>query len=29
MRLMRKFVKNPDGTLSCIGWELGTQEKGK
>jgi len=29
VRLMRKFVKNSDGTISCVGWEPSTQERAK
>ena len=26
MKLMRRFVKNSDGTLSSVGWELTTRK---
>jgi hypothetical protein len=29
MKLRRKFVTNSDGTLSCVGWEAGTEETNK
>ncbi len=29
IKLMRKFVKNSDGTLSCVGWEPYTEETDK
>jgi hypothetical protein len=29
MKLKRKFEKNSDGTLSCIGWEPDTEETDK
>jgi len=25
VKLKRKFITNPDGTLSCIGWESDTE----
>lgn len=26
MKLMRRFVTNSDGTISCVGWEPGTDD---
>ena len=29
MKLRRKFVRNSDGTLSCVGWEPDNEEGDK
>lgn len=29
IKLMRRFVKNSDGTLSCVGWEPDNEETDK